>query len=152
MYQGGETGLQPICDRFDSDCVQMKKKKWKYVRVSCKGHPNAQRNGLILKHRLVMSESLGRPLRDNEHVHHIDGDVTNNDLSNLELISNGDHTKLHKSKGGEATIEIICAYCGKKSFKLLRNIKFKRKIGQKDFYCNNKCSAKHFGRFRPKSS
>ena len=31
-----------------------------------------------------------------------------------------------------------------------QNIKTKLKIGQKDFYCNKICMAKHFGRGRKK--
>lgn len=41
------------------------------------------------QHRLVMARALGRPLTRNETVHHIDGNKTNNALSNLQLrISN----------------------------------------------------------------
>ena len=39
----------------------------------------------IHEHRLVMARYLGRPLRQDETVHHIDEDKTNNDLSNLQL-------------------------------------------------------------------
>jgi len=39
----------------------------------------------IPEHRLIMSRYLGRPLRQDETVHHIDEDKTNNDLSNLQL-------------------------------------------------------------------
>lgn len=37
------------------------------------------------EHRVVMAKKLGRPLRDNENVHHLDGDKANNDPENLEL-------------------------------------------------------------------
>lgn len=37
------------------------------------------------EHRVVMERVLGRPLRDNENVHHLDGDKAHNDPSNLEL-------------------------------------------------------------------
>ena len=40
-----------------------------------------------LEHRLVMAQVLGRPLTDNESVHHKDGNRLNNDPSNLELWS-----------------------------------------------------------------
>lgn len=57
-----------------------------YVLVPKKGHKNAVRNGCrIPEHRLVMSEFLGRPLRKNENVHHINGDKTDNRIENLEL-------------------------------------------------------------------
>lgn len=45
----------------------------------------ADDNGTVYEHRLVMAEHLGRPLRADETVHHIDGDRQNNDLSNLQL-------------------------------------------------------------------
>jgi len=45
----------------------------------------------ILEHRLVAAESLGRPLKVGEVVHHIDGNNLNNDISNLLLLSSQAH-------------------------------------------------------------
>lgn len=49
----------------------------------------------VLEHRLVMEKSLGRPLTKNEVVHHIDGNIQNNSIENLQLMSKGEHRSLH---------------------------------------------------------
>lgn len=46
-------------------------------------------------HREVMEAHLGRKLLPEEHVHHIDEDKANNDISNLEIVSNSQHRKIH---------------------------------------------------------
>lgn len=49
-----------------------------------------------LEHRLVMEKHLGRKLKKDEVVHHIDGDKKNNEINNLMLFaSNSDHIKHH---------------------------------------------------------
>ena len=49
-----------------------------------------------LQHRLIIERELGRSLDRNEIVHHKDGDGTNNERSNLELMSRSEHMTLHK--------------------------------------------------------
>lgn len=46
-------------------------------------------------HRAIMEDSLGRPLKRNEVIHHIDGDKENNDIENLEVLDNRKHSSYH---------------------------------------------------------
>lgn len=63
-----------------------------YVLLHRPNHPNARLNGYIPEHRFVMSEHIGRPLHDDEVVHHRDGDKQNNEIGNLRLYSsNSEH-------------------------------------------------------------
>ncbi len=49
-------------------------------------------SGWQLEHRLVAAEMMGRPLSRREVVHHLDGNPSNNDPSNLQVLaSQGDH-------------------------------------------------------------
>jgi len=56
-------------------------------------------SGFIRYHRFVMESHLGRKLEINEDVHHIDENIYNNELSNLMLVSHGEHTRLHNLGG-----------------------------------------------------
>lgn len=56
-----------------------------YVRVKMPDHPNANKDGRLMEHTLVMSQVLGRPLRPDEEVHHLNGVRGDNRPNNLEL-------------------------------------------------------------------
>jgi len=47
------------------------------------------------EHVVIMEESIGRRLFSNECVHHKDGNRSNNDISNLELMTRSEHARLH---------------------------------------------------------
>lgn len=47
-------------------------------------------------HVVLMEKRLGRKLLLDENVHHIDGNRTNNDLSNLALVTKAAHSRLHR--------------------------------------------------------
>ena len=49
-------------------------------------------------HRIVAERILGRPLKPGEIVHHIDGNKRNNDPSNLMIMTQSEHARLHFTK------------------------------------------------------
>lgn len=67
-----------------------------YRVISCPCHPNADRDGYVLEHRLIMEVFLSRLLSRNEVVHHKDGNKLNNAIENLDLLSSkSEHSRLH---------------------------------------------------------
>lgn len=68
-----------------------------YIDIYMPDHPRARKNsGNILEHRLKAEEYLGRALKEEEVVHHEDGDRTNNSKENLYVFRDlSSHTRFH---------------------------------------------------------
>lgn len=60
------------------------------------------------EHRFVMEQMIGRALRPDEHVHHIDGDRFNNAPENLQLLSASEHMLLHAAQRRAAAQRPCC--------------------------------------------
>lgn len=63
-----------------------------YIRVTI-------HNKRKLKHRVLFEKAIGRKLRSNEVVHHINGDNTDNNINNLLAMTQSTHFKLHHMLG-----------------------------------------------------
>ena len=66
-----------------------------YIRLRAPEHPLALSSGYIREHRFVAMQKIGRLLKKNEDVHHIDGNKLNNNPKNLEVIEHGKHSSMH---------------------------------------------------------
>jgi len=86
------------------------------VRVGVE-HPMADVRGYAYEHRLIAQASAGRVLRDDEHVHHINEDKSDNRPENLEIVTFAEHRLRHRTADrglrlpGEDNATVACA-CG----------------------------------------
>lgn len=66
-----------------------------YIEVYSPNHPRKNIRNCVYEHQLVMEAYIGRYLVDGEVVHHKDFCKTNNNIDNLQLLTNSEHVKLH---------------------------------------------------------
>lgn len=66
-----------------------------YVFIYQPDHPFALSGKYIAEHRFIMERCIGRYLRTNEVVHHINGITNDNRIENLELMDASEHIRFH---------------------------------------------------------
>ena len=83
---------------------------YKYKRIFMPGHPTSTADGWMKEHRYMAELKLGRLLKPEEVVHHIDENKFNNDQDNLMVFkTNADHSAFHK--GYDAILDGDVYWC-----------------------------------------
>jgi hypothetical protein len=70
----------------------------------------------IYEHRMIMQDAIKRPLHKDEHIHHIDENPLNNNLSNLMVVTKREHIMIHNPSKHRVNNDRRClvARCDKK--------------------------------------
>ena len=95
-----------------------------YVLVYAKEHHRAEKSGIVYEHILIAEQILGRKLKKEEVVHHIDLNRSNNTPNNLMIFAtSGDHSAFHAGNKAYKIDGIwytertnknkVCPFCGK---------------------------------------
>ena len=72
-----------------------RKYKTGYVGIYKPDHPFSSKDGVIMEHRIVAEEMIGRFLRKDEVVHHKNGIRDDNRPENLVVMTFGKHVAMH---------------------------------------------------------
>lgn len=114
--------------------------KGDYNYAVVREHPKATINGYVLHHRIVMENHLGRLLADSEVVHHKNNNKKDNDISNLEVMSKSDHSRMHNLERGITFVDLICPNCGSGFRREKRRTHLVK--GGKRTFCSRSCNGK----------
>lgn len=102
--------MQPKIIEFDG-------RKYRFGKTGYYHAENWGSGGPTTLHRAIWSKANG-PIPHGHHIHHIDGNKANNEISNLDVISASEHSKHHADEnpwvGSEANIRQI-ARAGEKA-------------------------------------
>lgn len=94
---------------------------------------------IVLEHRHVMQQEIGRPLRSDEHVHHKNHVRSDNRPENLEVLTHSQHSALHARRGPRETcVKDRCGACGAE---VIRHPSHARRFARA--FCNRACWRAH---------
>lgn len=96
--------------------------------------------------KYLVEVSLGRLLTKDEVVHHVDGDFTNDNPENLEVISRSSHGSVHKPLVVPEQTITECVYCGKQIALTRKQMHYRvqnRNRGHSGPFCSRICSGKY---------
>jgi hypothetical protein len=72
-----------------------KKRKDGYIAIYFPDHPKSNKEKYIMEHDLIMECYIGRWLKEDEIVHHINHKRDDNRIENLKLMTKKEHARLH---------------------------------------------------------
>ena len=77
-------------DLFDSKNDESTGYRWVYTL-----NPTSSMKGWIKEHKLIAEWAIGRSLEENEAVHHVNFNKSDNRIENLQVMTKEEHSRLH---------------------------------------------------------
>ena len=104
-----------------------------YINYNLRNANTISSRTTIAEHRWLLKD-LGIDLTG-KVVHHIDGDKENNNPNNLEIMTQGEHTRLHwgiqpSEPLSHEYIQVVCPACGKAHSVMYAHTRRKNYTGQ----------------------
>lgn len=66
-----------------------------YRQILRPEHPRADKSGYVIEHIVIFEEETGISIPDHCCIHHLNGDKSDNRISNLCMMTHGGHTTFH---------------------------------------------------------
>jgi hypothetical protein len=91
--------------------------------------------------KYLMEQHLGRELRSDETVDHINRDFTDDRIENLQVLVKAEHSKIDHIH--VKPVEIQCIWCGQVSKKRAAILRSNSKQGHAGPFCSRVCAGKY---------
>lgn len=117
------------------------RKLYKWIKVPEEYPYKKYKGKYALKHWYVYWKHYGDVIPDGYIIHHKDNNPSNNDISNLELLSKEEHDKHHSEERFKEYALLLCPNCGKLFTKKMRYIRKDIETNSsKVIACSRSCS------------
>lgn len=114
-------------------------KKGDYLYAVVPEHPKRTDKNYVLMHRVVVENSIGRLLKDDEIIHHKNEDKHDNRVENLEITTVSKHSTEHGLAKGRKYVKLKCPNCATK-FEKPHNSTHLSKPAYQYTFCNRICA------------
>lgn len=90
--------------------------------------------------RYLMEQHLGRELRADETVDHINDDCTDDRLENLQVLTDFANKSKSARRQVKGWVTFVCPACGTTATKEARHVRYNRKRGSAGPFCSKRCA------------
>ena len=93
--------------------------------------------------KYLLQNHIGRDLVGDETVDHIDDDFTNDDISNLQILTRAENSKKYQDQHPQEILTLTCKYCGILFERAECDERANREIRKMDGpFCSKRCVGK----------